>query len=159
MQTENTTKAIHRKAEVLTAEDYPLCFSDEENDKKFGCVGHLRGDFGGGREFWHTWWGHRSELNSETFRSEFDLVVAGLRKGPLKSLDDLRKYCRENPQAKLPEKFRENEYLLKLSSERFDYYARLNPAKGDYNFYIYCYDRKAGARNHLKKKERSEPER
>lgn len=131
------------QAQELVDEDYPLCFSDDTNDRKLGCIGHLRGDFGDGQEFWHTWWDHRTELNAQPFKSELSKVVANLRKGPLQSLETLRTYCRGNPQAKLPSEYRDNEYLLKLSTVRFDYYVRLNPAKGDYNFYIYCYDREA----------------
>lgn len=143
MRSENTPKEIYRKIETLTAEDYPLCFSDKDNDRKFGCIGHLRGDFGDGQEFWHTWWDHRAELNTQQFKSEFNNVVANLRKVPLKSLEALRKYCSGNPQARLPSQYRDNEYLIKLSTERFDYYVRLDPQKGNYNFYIYCYDREA----------------
>lgn len=134
---------LKAQAQKLTKEDFPLCFSDDTNDRKFGCIGHLRGDFGNGKEFWHTWWDHRAELNAQPFKSEFSKVVANLRKGPLQSLEALRTYCRGNSQAKLPSEYRDNEYLLKLSTERFDYYVRLNPQKDDYNFYIYCYDRES----------------
>jgi len=137
------TPPFKLQAQRLTDEDFPLCFSDDANDKNFGCIGHLRGDFGDSQEFWHTWWDHRPELNAQPFKSELSKVVANLRKGPLQSLESLRTYCRGNPQAKLPSTYRENEYLLKLCTERFDYYVRLNPEKGDYNFYIYCYDREA----------------
>ena len=39
-----------------------LYFSQsEEQDKATGCIGHLRGDFGNGRQFYTTWWPHQND--------------------------------------------------------------------------------------------------
>ena len=41
---------------------HALYFSrSEEQDKSAGCVGHLRGDFGSGKQFYTTWWPHQQD--------------------------------------------------------------------------------------------------
>ena len=44
-----------------------------------GCIGHLRGDFGGGQEFYTSWFDHRREYKTDEFKAEFDEVVNTLR--------------------------------------------------------------------------------
>ena len=34
-----------------------------------GCIGHLRGDFGGGQEFYTSWFDHRREYKTSLRRS------------------------------------------------------------------------------------------
>lgn len=160
---------IRIQAQALTAEDFPLCFSNEEQDKTYGCIGHLRGDFGSGREFFHSWFNHREELNREPFKSEFNKVVDGLHAGPLRNFETMLVFCRCHPEAQVPDKYRSTpEFLLKQSTDRYDYYTRMILQKGDYNFYIYCYDREAREKQPGKdlsalkpqaEKKRQEPER
>ena len=33
-----------------------------------GCIGHLRGDFGSGQEFYTSWFDHRSEYKTDDLR-------------------------------------------------------------------------------------------
>ena len=33
-----------------------------------GCIGHLRGDFGGGQEFFSSWFDHRREYKTDELR-------------------------------------------------------------------------------------------
>ena len=44
-----------------------------------GCIGHLRGDFGSGQEFYTSWFDHRSEYKTDEFKTELDEVVNTLR--------------------------------------------------------------------------------
>ena len=38
---------------------HDFCYSQsEEQDKTTGCIGHLRGDFGSGKQFYTIWWPH-----------------------------------------------------------------------------------------------------
>ena len=37
-----------------------------------GCIGHLRGDFGSGQEFYTSWFDHRREYKTDEFKAEFD---------------------------------------------------------------------------------------
>ena len=34
-----------------------------------GCIGHLRGDFGAGQEFFSSWFDHRGEYKTDEFKS------------------------------------------------------------------------------------------
>ncbi len=60
-----------------------------------GCIGHLRGDFGGGQEFYTSWFDHRSEYKTDEFKSEFDEVVNTLREkgGLLCTRDSMTRFC------------------------------------------------------------------
>ena len=67
-----------------------------EKDEELGCIGHVRMDFGhGGHEgFYHTWWPRGpEELNTPAFKEELGKVVNDLRKGVLKDLPSMRRYC------------------------------------------------------------------
>ena len=48
---------------------HDFCYSQsEEQDKTTGCIGHLRGDFGSGKQFYTTWWPHQADrLNTPEF--------------------------------------------------------------------------------------------
>ena len=143
---------------------------DEEQDRKNGCVGHLRGDFGSGTEFWTTWWPHQNDrLNKEPFKGDLDRVVNWLRQDayPLKDLQTMQKFCRGYEQcAKIPEASLPA-YGFRIDTKRYQYMLRCSPARGDYNFYLYCYDK--AAREQIRglpsnsaptpKKKLSEPER
>ncbi len=51
-------------------EEKDLFFFNKDEEKELGCIGYLRGDFGGGgKEFWTTWFPHNfPELNDEKFK-------------------------------------------------------------------------------------------
>lgn len=68
-----------------------------------GCIGHLRGDFGAGQEFFSSWFDHRGEYKTDEFKAEFDEVVNSLRKkdGLLFSRDSMTRYCRQRPEAEM----------------------------------------------------------
>ena len=46
-----------------------------------GCIGHLRGDFGSGQEFYTSWFDHRREYKTD----EFTLLFSTARMGVLLS--------------------------------------------------------------------------
>ena len=151
---------------------HALYFSrSEEQDKSAGCVGHLRGDFGSGKQFYTTWWPHQADrLNTPEFKADIDRTVNWLREQPDSPLHDLnamqfcykryRNSC-EIKNAVLPS------CAFLVESKQYVYMLRCTPTKGDYNFYMYCYQRAAfekyraqlknKARSHAKK--RAEPER
>lgn len=106
------------------------------------CVGHLRGDFGSGKQFYTTWWPrHNGELVTDTFREELDATVNRLREnGMLKDLDTMREFVRQMANGALGEKYR-NEYGYITQSDHHEFYIRCNPRQGNYNFYIYAYER------------------
>ena len=63
---------------------HALYFSrSEEQDKSAGCVGHLRGDFGSGKQFYTTWWPHQQDaLNTPEFKADIDRTINWLREQP-----------------------------------------------------------------------------
>ena len=62
---------------VFERRDTGLFFSqDEAADNQNGCIGHLRGDFGSGRQFYTTWWPHQGDrLNGAAFKEDLQRVV------------------------------------------------------------------------------------
>ena len=115
-----------------------LFFSSNLQDK--ACIGHLRGDFGSGTQFWTTWWGHHEELKDQAFKDELDDVVNTLRKdGPLKDFSSMQRFCWGRPQTRMSPQAGSEHYGLRVHTAQHRYYLRLCPMKGNYNFYIYCY--------------------
>ena len=112
-----------------------------ENDKALGCIGHLRADFGSGKEFYTTWWPHQGQLKDDDFVRELDEVVNYFRrKGRmLASRKDMRSFVEKNPAARI----RDDEplYGFRMDSEKFSYFFRCFPLRGNYDLYLYCYRR------------------
>ena len=151
---------------------HALYFSrSEEQDKSAGCVGHLRGDFGSGKQFYTTWWPHQHDaLNTPDFKADIDRTINWLREqpdSPLRDFDSMNRYCNRYERicaikgALLPS------CGFMVKTKQYVYMLRCTPIKGDYQFYCYCYRRenfekvcaeqRKNDRSHNKKK--SEPER
>ena len=115
-----------------------------ESDEALGAIGHVRIDFGrGGKGFYHTWWPRGpEELNTQEFRDELDKVVNDLRKGVLKDLSSMRRYCYGSDGAIKGGTCCQN-YGFTLETERYLYRLRCNPIEGDYQAYLSCFDKQA----------------
>lgn len=115
-----------------------------EQDRALGAIGHVRIDFGhSGTEFWHTWWPRGpEELNTPEFRAELDSVVNDLRKGILKDLPSMLRYCRGSEGAIDGGTCCQN-YGFTLETERYLYRLRCNPIRGDYQAYLACFAKQA----------------
>lgn len=131
-----------------------------------GCIGHLRADMDStGEGFFSSWDDHRGYLKSEQFKEEFDQVINRLRFGPgdengirhedgdsfLKNRSALAQYCWSQPSARM--KTDQENYGFRVDTDNFTYMMRLNPNKGEYNLYCYCY-RRDWLDQHLKNAER-----
>ena len=105
-----------------------------------GCIGHLRGDFGSGQEFYTSWFDHRSEYKTDEFKAEFDEVVNTLREkdGLLCTRDSMTRFCYQNPETEFEGNYCA-EYGFKVQTPQHTYMLRCNPNYGDYNFYLYAY--------------------
>lgn len=109
-----------------------------------GSIGHLRGDFdSGGHGFYTTWSDHRPQWKTDEFKAELDEVINALRSpeyGLLQNRSAMSKYVRRFPDSAFQGNYC-TEYGFRADTEKYAYLLRLNPAKGDYNFYCYCYVR------------------
>lgn len=107
-----------------------------------GCIGHLRGDMDtNGDGFFTTWDDHYRSLKTQAFKDEFDDVIHTLRFDPeygsiLKSRTSLSKYCYSHPSCRMQDG---QSYGIRVDTKQYSYLCRLNPNKGEYNFYIYAY--------------------
>ena len=145
--------------------------AEDAADRKNGCIGHLRGDFGSGKQFYTTWWPHQNDcLNTEPFKADIDRVVNWLRgeTGPLHDFPSMERFCRMHERsAAVPEAMLKS-YGFSIDTRQYQYMLRCTPVKGDYHFFLYCYDRFARERDRAvpqktaertPRKKRSEPER
>ena len=125
---------------TIAEDKHDLVFSaSEEADRKNGCIGHLRGDFGSGKQFYTTWWPHQSDrLNTEAFKADIDRVVNWLRgkTGPLHDFPTMGRFCSAHERsAAVPEAMLKS-YGFSIDTQRYQYMLRCTPVKGDYNFYL-----------------------
>lgn len=106
-------------------------------------IGYLRADFGNsGKEFFSSWNDFRKDLKTDEFKAEFDDVINSLRENGsiLSGRDAMSKYCYDTPESSF--KNDRNEYGVRVDTEKYSYLMRLNPIKGEYNLYCYCYEKK-----------------
>ena len=135
-------------------EDFYTYTQSSQIQGQTGCIGHLRADMDStGEGFFSTWEDHRGYLKTEQFKGEFDQVINRLRFGPgdergirhedddtfLKNRSALAMYCWSRPSARM--KTEEENYGFRVDTDSFSYMMRLNPNKGEYNLYCYCYRR------------------
>lgn len=110
--------------------------------EQMGCIGYLRADMdSSGKGFYSTWNDFRPDLKTPAFKGEFDAVINALRfddawRGILKDRDSLARYCYSHPDTSYGNS---REYGIRVDTEDHAYYMRLNPHKGEYNLYCYCY--------------------
>ena len=115
-----------------------------------GCIGHLRADMGSdGEAFFSSWNDHRGDLNTPEFKEDIDRVINTLREDLLKSRGSISKYCSTHPEASFGN---DREWGARVDTDEYAYLMRLNPNRGEYNLYCYCYKR-AWLNQHLEKAE------
>ncbi len=106
-----------------------------------GHIGHLRVDFDtSGKGFFTSWDDNLLEFKTEEFQKNFGEVVDALRKDTrfglmFKDLENMKKWGYGHPEMKIDEYY----YGMRVDSEQYSYICRLDPRKGVYNGYIYCY--------------------
>ncbi|MGM9601497.1 MAG: hypothetical protein ACI3W5_07940 [Faecousia sp.] len=119
------------------------CYSQSQQiSMQTGLIGYLRADMGSnGKGFFSTWNDFRADLKSEDFKLEFDDIINNLRKEGnfLHDRSTLFQCCYRTPDSS----FRNdrNEYGFRVDTDHYSYMMRLNPNKGEYNLYCYCYVR------------------
>lgn len=128
-----------------------------EEDEQLGTIGHIRIDFGHeGQEFWHTWWPRGpEELNSPEFKEELDQVVGQLRRGVLKDLTSMRRWCCSHS-GEISGGWPPN-YGYIVETDRYRYCLRCNPVQGDYQAYLTAFDLQVQEMNQTQEQQ-SKPE-
>ncbi len=216
---------------ILTPEERKYTYTQSQQImSQTGCIGHLRADFGDGKQFYSSWDDHSDDLKTPEFQQEINQVINALRFGPmyvdkhnciiqdgdmlryddgtqdkvytledgslghsitnpnylkrhpdaeekytslitspnytglrqlhhaeiegldnpklrknsayvgafLESRDALRKFCFGAAEASFGN---DQEWGLRVNTPNYAYLMRLNPSKGSYNLYCYCYRR------------------
>lgn len=129
---------------ILKDNEQPYTFKQAPEDyAQLGCIGYLRADFGStGLEFHSTWNEIAPELKTTTFSQELDIVINTFRFAAeyakfLHSREKLNEYCKANPDSAYNDE--RDHYGFRADTEAYTYLFRLNPNKGEYNIYCYCY--------------------
>ena len=126
---------------ALTEKEDKYTFSNSmQISMQCGLIGHLRADMDSdGNGFFSSWEDYRKELKTDEFKDEFDKVINSLREEGdiLYNRKSLAKYCYSSPQAKMNNEH--DYYGVRVDTEKYAYLCRLNPNKGEYNLYCYCY--------------------
>ena len=105
-----------------------------------GLIGYLRADMdSNGKGFFSSWNSFRDSLKSEDFKQEFDEVLNELREDGnlLHDRNTLARCCYRTPDSSFHND--RNEYGFRADTDHYSYLMRLNPNKGEYNVYCYCY--------------------
>lgn len=131
------------KIRAITLEEWKYTYSQSQQIAGMvGCIGHLRGDFGsGGSAFFCTWFDRRSDLKTEVFKKELDMVINTLRSeeyGLLKDRSAMQEYVKQYPDSSFEGNYC-TEYGFRVDAGKYVYLLRCNTQKGDYNFYCFCY--------------------
>ena len=126
---------------ALTEKEDKYTFSNSmQISMQCGLIGHLRADMDSdGNGFFSSWEDYRKELKTDEFKDEFDKVINSLREEGdiLYNRKSLAKYCYSSSQAKMNNE--QDYYGGRIDTEKYAYLCRLNPNKGEYNLYCYCY--------------------
>lgn len=140
--------------QILKPEERSYTYSQSQQiSMQTGCIGHLRADMdSSGEGFFSSWDDFRKDLKTQEFKDEFDDVINEFRKDKnfLCNRTTLSKYCYSHPESSFGN---EREFGVRVNTEKYAYMMRLNPHKGEYQLYCYCY-RKDWLDSHLEKAQR-----
>ena len=129
---------------IMTSAERKYTFSQSRQiSMQTGLIGYLQADFGSdGLNFYSTWNDFRKDLKTEDFKKEFDTVINNFRFGEgefLSGRNTMSKFCYAHPESSYEDNC--NHYRVCVDTEQYSYLMRLNPNRGEYNLYCYCYKR------------------
>ena len=127
---------------AMTPSEHNYCYAQSRQiSMQSGLIGHLRADMGSdGKAFYSSFFDCQPELKTEAFRSELNGVINALRADSLKDRSALAAYCREHPDSGIDHEGRE--YGFRADTPEHSFMLRLNPNRGEYNLYCFCYQRR-----------------
>lgn len=121
---------------ISPSADASLFYSGSSAEAR--CIGHLRIDFGCGREFWTSWYPHAAHAhNGAAFKAELNDLMNTLRQTLFRDRAHMYSHIAEHPAPPLEPGRRAHGYIVR--TERYEYFIRCMPEPGDYNAYVYCY--------------------
>lgn len=136
----------HTKCSIVAAieQQQKYCFSSASPAAEKACIGHIRGDFGEtGKSFYTSWWPHNQELLTDCFHTELQNMISALqRNGLLKDRPTMNSRIYQFPQAVIRSEYTK-QLAFRIDTPKNIYFLRCNPNKGEYNFYLYAYERNA----------------
>ncbi len=128
----------------MTGAERMYCYTQSQQIRgQTGNIGYLRADMDSdGNGFFFTWNTFCGDLRTQAFREEFNDVIRTLRSGDgpeafLKNRTALTRYCFSGRGAEISDR----EFGVRADTEQYAYLMRLNPNRGEYNLYCYCYVR------------------
>ena len=139
---------------MVEAEDKYTFRQSSQISSQTGLIGYLRADMDtDGNGFFSTWNDFREDLKTDEFKQEMNEVIDSLREEGdiLHDRKALAKYCYSHPQARMNTD--QDYYGVRVDTEKHAYLLRLNPNKGEYNLYAYCY-RRDRLDHHMKEAEK-----
>jgi len=140
--------------QIMKPEEQAYTYSQSQQiSMQTGCIGHLRADMdSGGEGFFSSWNDFRKDLKTQEFKDELDTVINELREDGnlLCNRTALSKYCYSHPESSFGN---EREFGIRVNTEKYAYMMRLNPNKGEYQLYCYCY-RKDWLDSHIEQAQR-----
>ncbi len=140
------------KAISLKGTEYLYTYRNSQQiSGQTGLVGYLRADFGSSDNgFFNTWNEFRADYNTDEFKADFYAVIDYFREKNrfLHRRRDMENFCYEV--SNTFEYSNGREYGVRVDTEHYAFLMRLNPYKGEYNLYCYCY-RKDWLDSHLER--------
>ena len=128
--------------------------NSQQISSQTGLVGYIRADMGTNRnQFWVTWNCFHNDLNTPEFSNELSELLHSLRQDGkyLSDRDTLMRFCLDSKNALPYETGRD--FGVRVNTRDHAYLMRLNPHKGEYNLYCYCY-RKDWIDSHIRQAKR-----
>lgn len=110
-----------------------------------GCIGRLRAYVAEtGSSFDSDWDDYYEEIKAEDFKREINEVVKNLRFGKqyrhlLQNCASMSAWCQTHPGANFGDGSRY--FGFRVNTPKYTYMLRLDPRRGEYNLYCYCYIR------------------
>ncbi len=117
-------------------------FHNSKTEQTKGLIGYIRGDFGkNGDEFYHTWFDNNEKLKTDEFKEDFDKVMNTLRERLFTERSWMRSVAHNHPETKINSEITDS-YGMFAETNRYEYDIRLITENENYDFYIYCYDKR-----------------
>ena len=128
----------------MTKQEKMYCYTQSQQIRnQTGNIGYLRADMDtSGEGFFSTWNDFWPDLKTPDFIKEFESVINELRYSDrpdsfLKNRSALMKYCFSHFDSSI----NDHEFGFRVDTDDYVYMMRLNPNRGEYNLYCYCYRR------------------